>query len=133
MIKNGIDIVKISKIQDMLNKGDGLAEMILTNDEKEYFYSKKPKVKREGEYSKEVQTIAGFFACKEAVLKAFGIGILDGVNFKEIEITHTPAGEPICNFYGKMKERFETLAVKSCAISISHDGEYAIAMCSFEI
>ena len=27
-------------------------------------------MKRDGEYSKEVQTIAGFFACKEAVLKA---------------------------------------------------------------
>lgn len=133
MIRNGIDIVKIEKVKNMLDKSHTFVDMLLTKEEQKYYESKKTKVERAGVLPKQAQTLAGFFACKEAVLKAFGIGVLNGVDFKEVEINHTASGEPIVNFYGKMKDMFTTLAVKSCAVSISHDGEYAVAICTLEI
>lgn len=133
MIKNGIDIVKIGKVKKMLDKSNTFVETLLTKEEQKYYESKRTTVERQGVIPKQIQTLAGFFACKEAILKAFGIGVLNGVNFKEVEINHTASGEPICNFYGKMKDLFDSLAVKSCAVSISHDGEYAIAICTIEI
>ncbi|MDO5713769.1 MAG: NAD(P)H-hydrate dehydratase [Tissierellia bacterium] len=103
----GLDICKISKVEIIYNKyQDQFLKRIFTDDEIHYLRKKNFRGK----------TIAGLFAAKEAMAKAEGNGI--GVNsFHDIKIFHTERGKPYGRLQGKTYE-----------ISISHDGDYAIAL-----
>ncbi len=98
MYSIGTDIVKISRIEKSV-KSDHFLKRVFTQKEREY--------------AKKAESLAGIFACKEAYLKALGTGIDRPLN--EIEILHTEKGKPYVN------------GVDNCDVSISHDGEYAIA------
>ena len=60
-------------------------------------------------YCKSAQSFAGIFAAKEAYLKALGVGI------NTIKISHDDKGKPYI------------VGVSDSDLSISHDGDYAIA------
>ena len=62
---------------------------------------------------KKAETFAGIFAAKEAYFKAKGTGINKRLN--TIEINHDGNGKPYI------------LDVENSDVSISHDGDYAIA------
>ncbi len=97
-MKIGIDIVQISRIEKSIKSGHFL-EGVFTPDEREY--------------CKNAENYAGLFAAKEAYLKALGCGIDRRLN--EIEILHTDKGKPYIK------------NVENSDLSISHDGDYAIA------
>ena len=75
------------------------------------------------------QTIAGLYAAKEAVLKAFGAGIGGGINLNQVEIFHNINGEPYLNKNSTIVDALKKLGYANASISISHDGEYAVAFC----
>ncbi len=107
----GIDIVAIKRIEKLIDRYGikGLERFLLPS---EIAIAQKP------------QTIAGFWAAKEAIAKALGCGIGARLSFKDIEIYKEPSGAP--NFRllnGKAKE----FGVAACSLSISHDGGFAIA------
>lgn len=113
----GIDIVKISRFQKMLN---GNLSKIFTDYEIEYIKSK-------GVNS--IQTVAGLFACKESVLKALGLGIFSSQLFlKDIEIRHKN-GKPQVEITPKLFHYINNLGLCDIKVSISHDGDYAISEC----
>ncbi len=60
--------------------------------------------------------VGGRFAAKEAFLKALGSG-LSGARMNEIEINYRESGQPFIYFDSKEYE-----------VSISHDGDYAMAV-----
>ena len=62
--------------------------------------------------SRKLEFLAGRFACKEAYAKALGTGIGE-TTFLDIEILRNEAGAPIS---------------KQAQVSISHDGDYCIAV-----
>ncbi len=108
----GIDLVKIVRIEGMIRRfGErGLRRFL---HESELAIAKNP------------QSIAGFWAAKEAIAKALHCGIGKELSFKDIEIYKERNGAPSFRLlHGKM----EYFQVKECALSISHDGEYAIAV-----
>jgi holo-[acyl-carrier protein] synthase len=74
----------------------------------------------------ENETLAGFFAVKEAVSKALGTGI-GRVSWKEIEVSSKPSGEPVLLLHGNARTRSEQLGLQSWAISISHSRGIAVA------
>ena len=115
-MKTGIDIIEISRFCNInINK---FINKYFTNIEKEYINGKKNKD----------ETIAGIFACKEAVLKAFKLGIGKGIKLKEIEIYHIN-GVP---FVKKNKIIEKYLKLNNCneiEINISHSKKDAIAIC----
>lgn len=113
MITNGIDIIKIEKFKDYV-ENDNIMNSIFTNKEIDYFKKR----------NFSLDSIAGTFAAKEATLKSLGKG-LDGYPLKEIEILHD-GYKPFLNFLGETKKEIEKINL-SFSISISHDGEYAIA------
>ena len=84
MIKTGIDIVKISKVAELIKKDPNFTSKILTDAEVLYCESKKVN----GNLGKEYQTVAGLYATKEAVLKALGARITKLTYFKQIEVAH---------------------------------------------
>lgn len=91
------------------------------------------------------ERIAGRFAAKEAILKALGTGLGGGVTWKQIEILPDELGAPKARFSGAVARKLAALsdaqsATRSaiqnttrCHLSISHDGEYAIAYVVIEV
>ena len=57
----------------------------------------------------ELNTMAGLYASKEAVLKAIGVGVNNGIGFKDVEVLHDDQGAPFIVLYGKAKAWFEKL------------------------
>lgn len=79
---------------------------------------------------KNYKTAAGFWAVKEAVSKALGVGIGSECSFHDIEIYKTNKGSPKLKLSQKITQNFN---IKDTSISITHDGEYAIAVAAIEV
>jgi len=116
ILGTGIDIIEIERIKKAINKNNKFLERIYTEKEIEYFKQKGYKA----------QTIAGNFAAKEAISKAFGTGIR-GFNFKDMEILRNSLGKPVAKLYNELYELSEKLEITEIILSISHSKDYAVA------
>lgn len=112
----GIDLIKISRMEHLLERfGERALDRFLSKEEQKLI--KTPK------------TAAGFWALKEACSKALGVGIGAECSFFDIEISKTPKGAPLLTLSAKVRESF---CIKDTSASITHDGEYAIAVVALE-
>jgi NAD(P)H-hydrate epimerase len=117
MIKgNGIDIIEVERIKNVLDGKRKFIDRIFTAREKAYINSRK----------QNPQTVAGMFAAKEAVSKALGSGIR-GFSFKDIEIIRDSLGKPMVVLNGNAKEIAQRLKIGNIYLSISHTDKYAVA------
>ena len=73
------------------------------------------------------QSAAAMFAAKEAVAKALGTGCAQGVMPWQIEVTHEQSGKPGVLLTGAAREKFEQIGGRSILLSLSHEGDTAIA------
>ena len=111
---NGIDIIEIYRIRDVVNKyGDRFLNRIYTTKELDYCRGRAPQ-------------LASRFAAKEAVMKALGTGTR-GVSWKDIEIIRYPGNAPIVNLHSSALKRAKQIGLNHLAISLSHSKEYAVA------
>lgn len=85
---------------------------------------------QEIELVKNYKTAAGFWAAKEAFSKALGVGIGSECSFYDMLLEKTPKGAPILIPSQKIVDSF---SIKNTSISITHDGEYAVAVAVIEI
>lgn len=120
----GVDIVDVSRIEKL--ETQKLATRILSKQEQEYL-NKKSNLTN-GKPSEYIYSLAGFWAAKEAFLKAIGVG-LDTDNLNQIEILHKASGEPYVKINDKLFKKYSILNGKSIQISISHDANMAISVC----
>jgi holo-[acyl-carrier protein] synthase len=114
----GIDIIKIDRIEKFIKKfgKKGLQRFLSEN---------------EIEISKNnMKRVAGFWAVKEAISKSLKVGIGREFSFHDVEITKNSKGTPIANLSEKIIENF---SVADISISITHDGDYAVAVAIVEI
>ncbi|NPA82255.1 MAG: holo-ACP synthase [Epsilonproteobacteria bacterium] len=110
----GIDIVKISRIERMIERfGDRALEKFLDQDEISLV--------------KKTETAAGFFAAKEAVSKALGVGIGKECSFFDIKIHKDSNNAPYFTLKKSLVEKFR---ITKTSLSISHEKEFAIAIAS---
>lgn len=70
--------------------------------------------------------LAARFAAKEAVAKSLGTG-LRGMTWREIEVVTDASGKPQVSLHGGAAARAQALGVTGWEISLSHEGEYAVA------
>ena len=98
----GCDLVYVPRVKERI------AEAVLTDKERQDMASR-PEMRR-------LEFLAGRFAAKEAVMKAYGVG-MKGMLFTEIEVSYDEHGAPYATYKGQR-----------IAISISHDGDYAYAV-----
>ena len=113
----GADLVQISRIKHLPDP-EAFAEKILCSEEKEYYRKK----------GQRPQTLAGIFAVKEAAVKCLGKG-LGHYAFKEIHLFHDEEGSPELVFEGKAEAYLKRAGLSSMAVTLSHDGDYAMAIC----
>jgi holo-[acyl-carrier protein] synthase len=108
-IKVGTDIVNVDRIKLSYKKfGNKFLERFLTSEE----------ITR----AKKIESIAGLWAAKEAISKAFGCGIGKELNFKDIVIKKDSKGAP---YFTLNSSNFKVI---DSSLSISHDKDFAIAV-----
>lgn len=73
------------------------------------------------------QHIAARFAAKEAVMKALGTGLSDGISWTEIGVETLGSGQPVLKLEGRAKKVAAAMGVASWLISLSHTDSDAIA------
>ncbi|OXU15212.1 holo-ACP synthase [Sedimentisphaera salicampi] len=120
MIKllNGIDLVEISRIKDMLEKhGEHFRRRVFTETE----------IKLAGDNRKTPEKLAGRFAAKEAVFKLLGTGLRGGMSWKDVETDADSLGRPVVNLYGQTEVRADQMRLTSISLSISHTSQIAAA------
>lgn len=112
----GTDIIEIVRIEKIIRRyGQKFIDRMFTRREQSYCLR----------FHKPAQHFAARFSAKEAVLKALGTGLRDGMSWTDIEICHDENGKPVVNFSPEMIERFNDPEV---LLSISHSKEYATAV-----
>jgi holo-[acyl-carrier protein] synthase len=112
----GIDLIKSSRMEGLMERfGEKALQKFLNTQEIQLV--------------KNYKTAAGFWAVKEACSKALGVGIGSECSFHDIVISKTPKGAPKINLSPKVVKMF---SIQSISTSITHDGEYAIAIVAIE-
>ncbi len=112
----GIDLVKISRIERMIKRFGRKGLKRFLSDE-EVLHVKHPR------------SAAGFWAAKEACSKALGVGIGSQCGFHDICISKTSRGAPLLVLNERLIQQFH---ITDMSLSITHDGDYAIAVVVIE-
>ncbi|MBW2195164.1 MAG: holo-ACP synthase [Deltaproteobacteria bacterium] len=119
----GTDIVQISRIDTAFKRWGGrFLRRVFTEAEIEYCNTK----------AQRVSHLALRFAAKEAFAKALGLGFRNGISFRQIEVVHTHNGSPALKLHSKSKDFCEKHGIERNFLSLSDDGDYAIAMVVLE-
>lgn len=112
----GVDLVKISRVERAIERyGEKFLARFLCESERELLARK----------AYAPKSIAGFWAAKEACAKALGVGIGERLKFLDMRISYTQANAPLIVLDSSRCAEF---GVESLALSISHDGGFAIAV-----
>jgi holo-[acyl-carrier protein] synthase len=112
----GVDVVEIDRFARQLKAaGERLAARWFTSAETDFCA---------GEPDRLAATLAG----KEAVAKVLRSGFRGGVRWTQIEILREPAGAPYVQLRGAAAQRATLMAIERVAISLCHEGPYAVAV-----
>jgi len=82
--------------------------------------------------SRSSLSLSARFAAKEAFMKSLGTGWKDGVRWRDIEVVEGPSRRPGICLHGRIKELFEKRGLKNAHLSLSHDGDYSVAIVVIE-
>ena len=108
----GIDLVKTDRIKKFTERfGDKALRKFLSDEEIDL--------------ATGVSTIAGFWASKEAISKALGLGISQECSFFDIRLYKDAKNKPYFKLSRRLIERFKIIDL---SLSITHDGGFAIAV-----
>lgn len=80
--------------------------------------------------------VATRFAAKEAAVKALGTGFQNGINLKDIEVTHDSLGKPEIALYNKALTLVYQIAggrETNIHLTLSNEREYANAVVVLEV
>ena len=115
----GIDVIEISRVKKAIESNkERFLKKVFTSDEISYC---------EERATAKYQHYAARFAAKEAVVKALGLGFINGIWWTDIEVVKDNNGRPSIRLYGEAKKNAKELGVKSLNLSLSHCHEYAVA------
>ena len=112
----GVDLVSVERITK-LNKRFGDKALVKFLSPEEILLAKSD------------ATAAGFYAAKEAVSKALGIGISAQCGFMDIKLYKDAKNAP---FFTLSAHLIEAYAITDLSLSITHDNGFAIAVAVIE-
>lgn len=113
----GVDMCAVSRMERAIER-EHFYSRIFTERERAYL-DKKNKGR--------AQSAAAIYAAKEAAVKALGTGLSRGIFFDQIEVTHDELGAPGLVLSGRALERMRELNANQMLLSLSHEGDMAIA------
>jgi holo-[acyl-carrier protein] synthase len=120
----GVDLVKISRIQKAMDTfGERFQKKVFTEKERALCQSK-PRPSRYW---------AMRFAAKEAFSKAVGLGMRNGIYWKDIEVSSNPFGRPELILHGRSREICQEAGIKNSFLTLSDEDGYAVAVVVLEI
>lgn len=113
----GVDLVHCPRVRRLLENADPstLGRMFLPNEIA--YCSAQPD---------PIPHYAGRLALKEATLKAFGMGVVSGAAWTDVEVSHDDCGRPVLILHGLLGALAVSRSLTALG-SLSHDGEYALA------
>ncbi|MDC6110882.1 holo-ACP synthase [Serratia rubidaea] len=118
----GVDIIDIDRVATAITRsGDKLLHRLLTDDERREL----------GDITHNCERVAGFWAAKEAAVKALGTGFRLGIAFHDIEVRHDELGRPFYFFSGEFARLMKARGLAQSTLSISHCRTHAIAAAAF--
>jgi holo-[acyl-carrier protein] synthase len=110
-----LDQRRIAKVMD--NHGERFARRILTPQELLLWAEK----------AHSVNFLAKRFAAKEAISKALGTGIAQGISFQHINIYADDLGKPVVELSAEALSRAQSMGGKHVLLSLSDEGEMILA------
>ncbi len=114
----GTDIVDVERIQGVYQRqGEVFAKRLLSEQEWASF---------EAHLFPE-RFLAKRWALKEAVSKALGTGIAQGVSFHDMTIKHHASGQPYLQLSGAALLKSQQLGISNWSISVSDEKTHAVA------
>lgn len=114
----GTDLLDQRRIARLIEKpNERFSQRILTADEL-ILWAKK---------SHSINFLAKRFAAKEAISKALGTGIAQGIGFQQMNIYADALGKPVVELSGAALERIEALGGEQVLLSLSDEGEMILA------
>ena len=124
MIKGiGVDIVNINRMARAVDRwGSRFLERIFTSAE----------IERCGKRARPAQCFASRFAAKEAFAKALGLGMRQGLRWRDIEVVQDHFGKPGLQLHHKAQKLLEAMEAKITWLSLSDEGDSALAVVILE-
>ncbi|MFF7591971.1 holo-ACP synthase [Kitasatospora purpeofusca] len=118
-VRVGVDIVRTDRVRDLLrDHGPGILTTMLTAREL---------ADSATAVGLDLLTASGRIAAKEAVFKLLRARDIV-LPWLEVEVSRQPGGAPRATLSGRIAALAEEAGVHAIDISISHDGDYAVAM-----
>ena len=118
----GTDIIEISRVKKA-TESQRFCDRVFTKEEQAYCLARK---------GQAASSFAARFAAKEAVMKAFRDNLRNG-RFTDIEILPDGDGCPTVRLYNYFAELAKENNIVKVHISLSHEREYATAVCATEV
>ena len=116
ILGTGMDIVETKRIAESIERfGDRFLNRIFLEGELAYAM-KSPHLH-----------LAARFAAKEAISKAFGTGIGNEMDWRDLEIVRLDSGAPRVHLHGRGEAYAQSRGVQAIHISLSHTAEYGAA------
>lgn len=117
MLRVGFDLCQIAAIEQMLKEEPACPDRIFNPEERQYAASQ----------ARPAQHLAGIFAAKEAFAKAVREAALLGKYYREVTVCHEADGVPLLRLSAPLAEALSGRGITVADVSISHDGDYAVA------
>lgn len=122
MIGIGTDLCAVSRMEKAIQK-ESFLRRYFTQQERETLQTRGKGM---------AQSAAAMFAAKEAVVKALGTGFSGGIMPEQVEVLHSETGAPTLFLHGAAREKMEALGGQRMLVSLSHEGDFALAFVILE-
>lgn len=113
----GVDIVKIARMEQILERTPSFASKVFTEEERAYCDAS----------ARPSAHYACRFAAREAVLKALGTGFSRGIGRRDVSVSRDASGRPLAQLSGRALEIAREAGIVEVALSLSFTNDLAIA------
>jgi holo-[acyl-carrier protein] synthase len=111
----GIDVVALDRFEGLINRQPTFLDRVLTSREQQHSDGTR----------RNIASLAGRFAAKEAVAKSLGAPA--GLRWHDCEVLTDISGKPRLEISGSVSDFARSLQIIRWHISLTHDGGHAIA------
>lgn len=115
----GVDVIEVARIEKVVSRHpDRFARRVLAANEWRRFAAG----------SQPHRYLAKQFAAKEAIAKALGTGIAQGVTFQQLRVLRDALGAPFVELTGVAARRCQRLGGRGVRVSITDEADWAMAV-----